>query len=370
MIANFIADTSADGKPTISSFILTTTTSPSARSYSARSAYIPVPTVSTFHLPFVPMKFTPFGRAGGGDTCVNSSAKICMSFSVAIGDILLYYLDIGNLPIFLEKRNVMTLQPTNKESQCWQDLDIALKSGIDRVLLYGQPGTGKTFYALNNHLDYRGRDRKAYRVLCSPDMTTADVDGLWKPSKEDWKFVTGSALKAWQGGDRLILDELDQASGDVLTALLLICDSNGSAVREHPETGETIKPEKGFEIIATTNAERLSDLPSNLIDRFPVRINISEVNPVALAVLPAYLQPIARTYANRTQNRYSLRSFFAYDHLSKSVELETAVRLVFGDESPAIIEAMKIAKAVNNERHIESMNVANVDITESIGVLS
>lgn len=266
-------------------------------------------------------------------------------------------------------RNVMTLRPTTIESQCWQDLDIALKSGIDRVLLYGQPGTGKTYYALTEHLDYRGRDRKAYRVLCSPDMTTADVDGLWKPSKEDWKFVTGSALKAWQGGDRLILDELDQASGDVLTALLLICDSNGSAVREHPETGETITPQRGFEIIATTNAERLSDLPSNLIDRFPVRINISEVNPVALAVLPHYLQPIAKTYANRTQNRYSLRSFFAFDHLSKSVELETAVRLVFGDESPAIVEAMKIAQAVGNESHRSSFDTPTVTIAESVGTL-
>ena len=46
------------------------------------------------------MKFTPLGRGGGGATCVNSSAKICMSFSVDIGDILLYYLHIGNTAVF------------------------------------------------------------------------------------------------------------------------------------------------------------------------------------------------------------------------------------------------------------------------------
>lgn len=259
--------------------------------------------------------------------------------------------------------------------QCWQDLDIALQSGIDRVLLYGQPGTGKTYYALNKHLDYHDehigevRTREAYRVLCSPDMTTADVDGLWKPSKDDWKFVTGSALRAWQNGDRLILDELDQASGDVLTALLLICDSSGSAVREHPETGERLSPASGFEIIATTNAERLSDLPENLVDRFPVRINISEVNPEALEVLPMYLRSIAQSYGNRKKDRYSLRSFFAYDKLRNRVgmDVETATRLVFGNEAQAITEATRINELLEAEEpqglaHISDVHVNAIEV--------
>jgi hypothetical protein len=233
---------------------------------------------------------------------------------------------------------------------CWDDLNAALEAGADRVLLYGKPGTGKTHFALTKHLDWFGRTRNAYRVLCSPDMTTADIDGLWKPSKDEWNFVTGSALRAWAHGDRLILDELDQASGDVLTALLLICDSDGSAVREHPETGERMSPKSGFEIIATTNAERLSDLPANLMDRFPIRIDINEVNPEAIEKLPDSLQHVARQYANRSTDRYSLRSFFAFDKMSKKLGIETASRLVFGKhEGAAIAQALKMGDVLGTE---------------------
>ena len=146
-------------------------------------------------------------------------------------------------------------------------------------------------------------------------------------------------------------------SGDVLTALLLICDSDGSAVREHPETGARIHPAPGFQIIATTNAERLSDLPQNLVDRFPVRININTVNPDALTALPAHLRGVAKNYAERSKNRYSLRSFFAYDKLAQHAEVDDkkALRLVFGNEATAIGEALTVARmSLMSERAPES----------------
>lgn len=269
-------------------------------------------------------------------------------------------------------------------SSCWNDLAGALASGTDRILLYGPPGTGKTYFALNYGLHHRGRERSSHRVLCSPDMTTADVDGLWRPAKDEWKFVEGAALRAWRNGDRLILDELDQASGDVLTALLLICDSDGSAVREHPETGERLSPASGFQIIATTNAERMTDLPAALIDRFPVKINIDTVNPDAIAQLPVYLRDVAAAYANRPTDRYSLRSFFAYDRLAKvatdgrnadgdpvhNFDRDTALRLVFGQEARAIGEALRVAEAAHGSSQTRPPAVEPMEIMTADEVVS
>ena len=236
---------------------------------------------------------------------------------------------------------------TPTTTQAWEDLSLALQHGVNRVLLYGPPGTGKTYFALNKYLanDDDTRTRRAFRVLCAPDMTTADVDGMWRPSRDEWKFGLGSAFRAFQSGDRLILDELDQASGDVLTALLLYCDSDGSAVREHPETGDLVRANKDFQIIATTNAERLSDLPANLLDRFPVRINIDTVNPEALKVLPDNLRPIAYSYSTRTgANRHSIRSFLTLNQLiSRGMSPDDATRLVFPKEHHAIREALSVS---------------------------
>lgn len=226
---------------------------------------------------------------------------------------------------------------------CWDRFQKVLASGIDRVILFGPPGTGKTFAGLS----YGETNGVAHRLVCTEDMTTADVCGSFMPDKNGgFSWVAGSALKAWEGngkkGGRLVADEVDKASGDVFATLLAFLDSPESASWEHPETGKVHTPRDGFSAVMTTNVENMRELPEALLDRFPVRIRINEPHPSALALLSQDLRGIASRLADAGTERVSLRSFYAFDKLRSSLGIEEASQIIFGDRAESIRDALLI----------------------------
>jgi len=226
---------------------------------------------------------------------------------------------------------------------CWDRLNKVFSSGIDRVILFGPPGTGKTFAGLTIG-DVAGG---SHRLVCTEDMTTADVCGSFMPDKNGgFSWVAGSALKAWGGngttGGRLVADEIDKASGDVFATLLAFLDSPESASWEHPDTGNVHRPRQGFSAVMTTNVEDMRELPDALLDRFPVRIRINEPHPNALSLLSEDLRGIASRLADAGSQRVSLRSFFAFDKLRSSLGLDEASVIIFGDRAESIRDAIRI----------------------------
>ena len=96
--------------------------------------------------------------------------------------------------------------------QCWIDFEDVIEAGINRVLLIGAPGIGKTYSAMH-HGDVAGG---AFRLICTEDMTNADVSGAILPNEQGgFGFTPGAALRAWNGngiqGGRLVVDEIDKA---------------------------------------------------------------------------------------------------------------------------------------------------------------
>jgi len=236
------------------------------------------------------------------------------------------------------------MEVANVVPKCWQDFADVINAGINKVILFGAPGTGKTYGGLT----YGVGDGGAHRLICTEDMTTAQVSGAFMPDADGFKFMQGSALLAWKGngqvGGRLVVDEVDKASGDVLGELLSFLDSEASASFMQPDTNEVFTPLQGFSAVMTSNIEHPDDLPMALRDRFPVAIEINAPHPEALLTLPDDLRVVANAVISaEPHRRVSLRAFYAYATLLKSMTPERASVLAFGaQKSEAIIDAIRV----------------------------
>ena len=232
---------------------------------------------------------------------------------------------------------------TIKLPECWQDVQDCMDAGIDRIILFGPAGTGKTYAGLH----FGDVQNGAHRLVCTEDMTSMDVTGAFMPDGNGkFSWVAGAGLKAWEGngvnGARLVVDEVDKASGDVFALLLAMLDSPESASWEHPETGRIHRPKAGFSALMTTNIENMEELPTALADRFPVRIRINQPHPTALEKLSTDLQLYAVRMCDAGRKRISLRTFMAYDQLRKQLGGEHAGRIIFGDRAQDVLDAIKV----------------------------
>jgi MoxR-like ATPase len=228
---------------------------------------------------------------------------------------------------------------------CWRDLADVLAAGLSRVLLYGPPGTGKTFGALHQGIGAG----HAERLICTEDLTSGEITGTWMPTSEHrFEWLEGPAIRAWRGvegrGGRLVLDEIDRASGDALATLLAITDSPESARWRNPETLEWVRPGREFSVIMTSNIEDLDDIPRALRDRFPIRIYVDRPHPSAVAILSSDLRgPALSGSLGPEQRRVSLRSFYAFDELRRHHGASRAAQLVFGDDTAqSILDVLAI----------------------------
>lgn len=230
------------------------------------------------------------------------------------------------------------------EGGCWRDLADVVEAGLSRVLLYGPPGTGKTFAALHFAVS-----EPAERLVCTEDLTTGEITGTWMPVGEGrWEWREGPAIRAWRGSDglgsRLVVDEVDRASGDALSTLLAMTDTTDSARWRHPDSGEWVSPGVHFSVVMTSNIEELDEIPPSLLDRFPVAIKVDRPHPAALERLSVDLRAAAMAGSiGPSGRRVSLRSFYAFDDLRQRHGAQRAARLVFGvDAAAGILDALTI----------------------------
>ena len=278
-----------------------------------------------------------------------------------------YYTDIFAPPLKYEKHlnEKEGLMPTTSHD-CWEVAD-AVMSVSRRVLLRGKPGTGKTYHAVNSALP---DGQKVYQITMTEETPAAEIRGHYTVKGGDYVWSDGPAIMAWREGARLVINEIDRASEDCLSLMYALLDDPEFAQLTLP-TGETVRPAKGFQVIATMNG-RPDDLPDALQDRLPVDIEITGVNPEALERLPEDLrEPALNTALAKSDARgVSIRMWLEFAHLRESLpaalredqnSLEIAAQAVFGDNYRDALNALTISKAASDPQDMSGYIFTDAD---------
>ena len=229
---------------------------------------------------------------------------------------------------------------STKATTCW-DLAAAVIPHTPRVLLHGPPGTGKTTYALTAGLR---PGQTAVAITLTEETPGAELRGMYVPEGRSFVWHDGPVMGAWRSAARLVINELDHGSGDVLSLLMALVDDPTTACLTLP-TRETVRPAKGFTVIATMNGDP-EGLPPALRDRFPVAIEIDTVHPDAVALLPADVRQAARaTAVLPAERRVSVRSWTMFAELRAVIGSDGAARAVFGRRATDVLSALRLASA-------------------------
>lgn len=249
---------------------------------------------------------------------------------------------------------------------CWEVAE-AVMGVSPRVLLRGKPGTGKTYLAATGAL----RDeQKVYQITMTEETPAAEIRGHYIIQDGEYVWSDGPAIMAWREGARLVINEIDRASEDCLSLMFALLDDPGFAQLTLP-TGETVRPEEGFQVVATMNG-RPEDLPDALQDRLPVDIEITDVHPEAIKRLPEDLREPARNtaLAKTSERGISIRMWLEFASLreklpdtlgDKDTALTVAAKAIFGANYQEALNALTVSNTASEPQTMDGYVVTSAD---------
>lgn len=249
---------------------------------------------------------------------------------------------------------------TAKLAASWDDVDRTLQYAESPILIEGPPGTGKSWAAKKLGLTHpkSRKKRKVFVLQCTEETPAIIALGYERVVGGDMIYGPGPIPRAWGWDDaacasgirkstigRLVVEEIDKASGDLLQILLSAADDVRIAQMLLP-TGIIITPPKdgGFQIVATSNAP-VSSLPDALRDRFEgIVLHINVPAPGAIDDLDADVRKAAKSSCIAVgDKRIGIRQWRAFCELRKSTDdADFASRIVFNTRHKEILADLSI----------------------------
>lgn len=215
----------------------------------------------------------------------------------------------------------------------WKEIALILSLVRTPVLLYGKPALGKTRIAVTPD---------CYSLTLTQDSPAAEARGHYVPKGDHFDWQHGPAIRAWLEGKRLVLNEIDLASGDMLTFCLALLDDPAIARLTLPNS-ETVRPVMGFSAVGTMNGKP-EDLPEPLRSRFAIQIEVKDLNPEALDALnPRYRATATASVTGESNLQADVRKWYAFAALAQQVPEELAAKAVFSHAYQEVLTAVALS---------------------------
>jgi MoxR-like ATPase len=232
----------------------------------------------------------------------------------------------------------------------WELYETALQTtGVDRILVYGPPGVGKTHtaceYFQKHKIDYE-------QVTATEGDMVSEYRGMWVPHGDHFEWFHGLLVRAWTAnggkGMPVIINEVDKFPMECMAILHGILDNPNIASLSLPN-GARVKPGPNFRFIGTMNGVP-GDLSEALQSRFQVKINIEAPHQSAIDLLDEDVRPIAADLILHKDplKRVNFRQFLTFKEIRAQVGDDLAAALVFGRE--AYIDTLGAIKIASKKR--------------------
>lgn len=196
-------------------------------------------------------------------TPINSTLKIVQVFQGYLSEIVNHFYHTPELPALLQAK-------LNEEHIVWDAVEFNEEyaaGGGQNLIIYGAPGTGKSYAANGNHA-------RCIRTVFHADYSYQDFVGSYRPCKVKgqitYEFTPGpfikSIINAHNNPDHmhtLIIEEINRANaGAVFGEVFQLLDR-----KDNGESEYSVTPDEALAIFLKANTEHMGEklwLPANL----------------------------------------------------------------------------------------------------------